>query len=34
MAILAGETLDPKQIVLPCQLVMRGTTGAPPPEKV
>ena len=34
MVILAGETPQNGQIVLPCQLVMRGSTGAPPPDKV
>ncbi|MFW5713556.1 MAG: LacI family DNA-binding transcriptional regulator [Brevefilum sp.] len=32
--ILAGKEPISKQIVLPCQLVMRGSTGAPPPENV
>ena len=30
MAILAGDAPKSKQVVLPCQLVMRGSTGAPP----
>ena len=34
MTILAGEDPESKQVVLPCRLVMRGSTGAPPPEKV
>lgn len=32
MAILAGDAPETKQVVLPCRLVMRGSTGAPPPE--
>jgi LacI family transcriptional regulator len=34
MSILAGDAPESKQVVLPCQLVMRGSTGAPPPEAV
>jgi LacI family transcriptional regulator len=30
MSILAGNIPDSKQIVLPCKLVMRGSTGVPP----
>ena len=30
MTILAGEVPDSRQIVLPCRLAMRGSTGAPP----
>ena len=30
MAILGGDAPEPGQVVLPCSLVMRGTTGAPP----
>ncbi len=32
MAILAGHEPDSRQVVLPCRLVMRGSTGAPPVE--
>jgi len=34
MVILAGDAPQSKQLVLPCQLVMRGSTGAPPFETV
>ncbi len=34
MSILAGDAPESKQVVLPCQLVMRGSTSAPPPEAV
>ncbi len=33
MAVLAGDAPESQQVVLPCRLVMRGSTGAPPPEK-
>ncbi len=33
MAILAGEIPENQQVVLPCRLVMRGSTGAPPPGR-
>jgi LacI family transcriptional regulator len=32
MAILAGDVPETKQVVLPCRLVMRGSTGVPPAE--
>ena len=32
MEILSGQEPDPKQVVLPTRLVMRGSTAAPPPE--
>lgn len=34
MTILAGDEPDSKQVVLPCKLVMRGSTVTPPPENV
>lgn len=33
-AILEREEPESRQVVLPCRLVMRGSTGAPPPDKV
>jgi hypothetical protein len=27
--ILAGDIPETKQVILPCRLVMRGSTGAP-----
>lgn len=32
MQILAGSEPESRQVVLPCHLVMRGSTGAPPPD--
>jgi LacI family transcriptional regulator len=32
LGILAGETLESQQIVLPSHLVMRGSTAPPPPD--
>ena len=32
LEILSGHEPESRQIVLPCQLVMRGSTGAPPPD--
>lgn len=34
LEILAGREPDSKQIVLPCRLVMRGSTGVKPPDVV
>ena len=33
LAILAGEEPESKQVVLPCQLMMRGSTGVKPPDE-
>lgn len=32
MKILSGREPESKQVVYPCQLMMRGSTGAPPPD--
>jgi len=32
MTLLAGDELASRQVVLPCQLEMRGSTGAPPAD--
>ena len=32
MTILSGNEPESKQVVYPCHLVMRGSTGAPPPD--
>jgi len=34
MTILSGREPESKQVVYPCQLVMRGSTGAPPPDMI
>lgn len=34
MTILAGREPESRQVVLPCRLVMRGSTGAPPPDRI